>query len=80
MFSKLKPDSYSACHPTGFWRTFSMFGQPVQTGRQQDAFEFYTELMQQLDNSLKSIGETAALRSNLQGIILNRTTPDCGHM
>ena len=34
--------------PEKFWRTFRLFGQPVNVREQQDAFEFFTQIVDQV--------------------------------
>ena len=41
------------CIPSKFWETFRLFGQPVNVREQQDAFDFYTQLIDQIDEFLK---------------------------
>ncbi|ROT66789.1 putative ubiquitin carboxyl-terminal hydrolase 24 [Penaeus vannamei] len=40
--------------PDKFWKCFRMDGQPVNVREQQDAFEFYTRLTEQIDDYLKA--------------------------
>ena len=35
--------------PEKFWRTFRLFGQPVNVREQQDAFEFFTQIVDQVN-------------------------------
>ena len=34
--------------PEKFWRCFRLFGQPVNVREQQDAFEFFTQIVDQV--------------------------------
>ena len=38
--------------PEKFWRCFRLFGQPVNVREQQDAFEFFTQIVDQVDEYL----------------------------
>lgn len=40
--------------PEQFWRTFKLWGNPVNIREQQDAFEFFSNLTDQLDSQLKA--------------------------
>lgn len=39
--------------PEQFWKCFKLWGQPVNVREQQDAFEFFSNLTDQLDEFLK---------------------------
>ena len=39
--------------PETFWKVFKLWGQPVNIREQQDAFDFYTSLIDQLDEQMK---------------------------
>ena len=38
--------------PEKFWKCFKLWGQPVNVREQQDAFEFFTQIVDQVDNIL----------------------------
>ncbi len=38
--------------PEKFWKTFRLWGQPVNVREQQDAFEFFTQIVDQIDEML----------------------------
>lgn len=40
--------------PEQFWKNFKLWGQPVNIREQQDAFEFFSDLTDQLDSQLKA--------------------------
>ena len=42
--------------PERFWKVFKLWGQTVNIREQQDAFDFYTSLVDQLDEQLKVCG------------------------
>ena len=39
--------------PESFWKTFKLWGQPVNVREQQDAFDFFCNLIDQVDEQLK---------------------------
>ena len=39
--------------PENFWRTFKLWGQPVNVREQQDAYDFFCNLTDQVDERLK---------------------------
>ena len=40
--------------PDKFWKCFKLWGQPVNVREQQDAFEFFTQIVDQVDEYLQS--------------------------
>ena len=48
-------NSRSCVNPRGFWGVFKLWGQRINTYEQQDAYEFYTDVVNQLDECLKVI-------------------------
>lgn len=41
--------------PSSFWKTFRLWGQEINVREQQDSFEFFTDLTDQIDEYLKVI-------------------------
>ena len=39
--------------PENFWNTFKLWGQPVNVREQQDAYDFFCNLTDQVDEQLK---------------------------
>ncbi len=39
--------------PDNFWKKFKLWGQPVNVREQQDAFDFFCNLTDQVDEQLK---------------------------
>ena len=53
IFSGLATTSYGAYSPRAFWNKFKLWGEPIHPGVQQDAYEFYSDLISQLDECLE---------------------------
>jgi ubiquitin carboxyl-terminal hydrolase 9/24 len=53
IFGHLLGSKLQSYIPDGFWRTFKLWGQPVNIREQQDAFEFFSNLAEQADEVLK---------------------------
>ncbi len=52
VFAHLMESKLQYYKPEKFWTCFRLFGQPVNVREQQDAFEFYTQVVDQVDESL----------------------------
>ncbi|KAK4305331.1 hypothetical protein Pmani_022773 [Petrolisthes manimaculis] len=66
--------------PEKFWKCFRMDGQPVNVREQQDAFEFYTRLTEQIDEYLKSHQQERVFAQRLEGVYsIQRICQDCPH-
>ena len=55
VFGHLMESKLQYYEPEQFWKVFKLWGQPVNIREQQDAFEFFTNLTDQLDEHLKVI-------------------------
>ncbi|XP_071548346.1 ubiquitin carboxyl-terminal hydrolase 24-like isoform X1 [Panulirus ornatus] len=66
--------------PDKFWKCFRMDGQPVNVREQQDAFEFYTRLTEQIDDHLKSQQKDNVFARRFEGVYsIQRICQDCPH-
>ncbi|XP_076051171.1 ubiquitin carboxyl-terminal hydrolase 24-like isoform X2 [Oratosquilla oratoria] len=66
--------------PDKFWKCFRMDGQPVNVREQQDAFEFYTRLTEQIDDCLKRQKLEDVFARRFQGVYsVQRICQDCPH-
>ncbi|XP_077980970.1 ubiquitin carboxyl-terminal hydrolase 24-like [Glandiceps talaboti] len=66
--------------PEKFWRCFKLWGQPVNVREQQDAFEFFTDLTDQLDEYLKKQNHKELFKPKFQGIFSDqKICKDCPH-
>ncbi|PIK60875.1 Ubiquitin carboxyl-terminal hydrolase 24 [Apostichopus japonicus] len=58
--------------PDQFWRVFKFWGEPVNIREQQDAFDFFTILIDQIDGFLKEKKQKEVFRPKFQGVFLNQ--------
>ncbi|XP_069185948.1 ubiquitin carboxyl-terminal hydrolase 24 isoform X1 [Procambarus clarkii] len=66
--------------PDKFWKCFRMDGQPVNVREQQDAFEFYTRLTEQIDDYLKSQQRESVFAQRFEGVYsIQRLCQNCPH-
>jgi ubiquitin carboxyl-terminal hydrolase 9/24 len=54
--------------PEKFWHTFRLFGQPVNVREQQDAFEFFTQIVDQVDEFLTSKKRPKLFSEHFEGV------------
>ena len=47
--------------PENFWNTFKLWGQPVNVREQQDAYDFFCNLTDQIDEKLKVLWDNPVL-------------------
>ncbi|XP_072033865.1 ubiquitin carboxyl-terminal hydrolase 24-like [Amphiura filiformis] len=55
--------------PRDFWNVFKLWGQSINTCEQQDAYEFYTDLVNQLDECLKNNDQPEIFKATFQGVL-----------
>lgn len=53
MFGHLQESRLQYFIPDIFWKKFKLWGQPVNVREQQDAFDFFCNLTDQVDEQLK---------------------------
>lgn len=53
VFGHLMQSRLQYYSPETFWKTFKLWGQPVNVREQQDAFDFFCNLTDQVDEQLK---------------------------
>ena len=53
MFGHLLESKLQYYSPENFWKKFKLWGQPVNVREQQDAFDFFCNLTDQVDEQLK---------------------------
>eukprot|EP00795_Rhopilema_esculentum_P016175 gene16175-7538_t len=53
--------------PRGFWKTFRLWGEPVNLREQHDALEFFNSLVENLDEGLKALNKKGMLTEVLGG-------------
>uniref|UniRef100_A0A915KXS8 Ubiquitinyl hydrolase 1 n=1 Tax=Romanomermis culicivorax TaxID=13658 RepID=A0A915KXS8_ROMCU len=67
LFGHLKMSRQKFYEPRNFWNVFQFFGRPVNVREQQDAFEFYTCLVDQVDELLKNNEQQQIFKTRYQG-------------
>ena len=53
VFGHLLESKLQYYSPENFWKKFKLWGQPVNVREQQDAFDFFCNLTDQVDEQLK---------------------------
>ncbi|XP_057300867.1 probable ubiquitin carboxyl-terminal hydrolase FAF-X [Hydractinia symbiolongicarpus] len=53
--------------PKGFWKSFRLWGEPVNLREQHDAYEFFNTLVDNIDEGLKSAGYKTSCSNVLGG-------------
>ena len=54
--------------PDKFWKCFKLWGQPVNVREQQDAFEFFTQIVDQVDEYLQSEKKEKIFSKKFEGV------------
>lgn len=66
--------------PERFWKVFKLWGQTVNIREQQDAFDFFQALIDQIDEHLKRNGKLEIFKRKFQGIFSDqKICKDCPH-
>uniref|UniRef100_T1IKX5 ubiquitinyl hydrolase 1 n=1 Tax=Strigamia maritima TaxID=126957 RepID=T1IKX5_STRMM len=66
--------------PANFWKCFKLWGQPVNVREQQDAFEFFMHLIDQVDEYLKQNKRPQIFKNSFEGLFSNQMIcQDCPH-
>ncbi|EDO44319.1 predicted protein, partial [Nematostella vectensis] len=66
--------------PEQFWKCFKLWGQPVNVREQQDAFEFFCNLTDQLDEHLKSKKQDQLFKKTFCGMFADqKICKECNH-
>ncbi|XP_041474973.1 ubiquitin carboxyl-terminal hydrolase 24-like isoform X2 [Lytechinus variegatus] len=80
VFGHLLESKLQYYEPERFWKVFKFWGEPVNIREQQDAFDFFTILTDQLDEYLKQSGQKEVMKQKFQGLYLNQMIcQDCPH-
>lgn len=66
IFGHLSDSKLQFYVPNGFWKTFRLWGEPVNLREQHDAYEFFNTLVDNIDEGLKSAG-VGTFSSNMLG-------------
>ena len=67
--------------PEALWKVFRLWGQEINVREQQDAFDFFTSMVDQIDEYLKSIKQEEIFRKQFEGVFCNQMicTNGCRH-
>ena len=81
IFSHLKESKMQYYIPESFWKVFRLWGQEINIREQQDAFDFFTSMTDQIDEYLKSVGHEEIFHKQFEGIFCNQMIciKDCNH-
>ena len=81
VFGHLMESKMQYYAPKSLWKVFRLWGQEINVCEQQDAFDFFTSLIDQIDEYLKSIKHEEIFRKQFEGIFSNQMicTNGCQH-
>ena len=66
--------------PDRFWKCFKLWGQPVNVREQQDAFEFFTQILDQVDEHLSAQTKEKIFSKQFEGVFSDQKICDgCPH-
>ncbi|XP_015755638.1 PREDICTED: ubiquitin carboxyl-terminal hydrolase 24-like [Acropora digitifera] len=72
VFGHLMDSKLQYFAPEQFWKCFKLWGQPVNVREQQDAFEFFSNLTDQLDEFLKNAGQEQVFKKTFCGMFADQ--------
>ncbi|KAK1897205.1 Ubiquitin carboxyl-terminal hydrolase 24, partial [Dissostichus eleginoides] len=80
LFGHLMESKLQYYIPENFWKIFKMWNKELYVREQQDAYEFFTSLVDQLDEHLKKMGREQIFKNTFQGIFSDqKICKDCPH-
>lgn len=80
VFAHLKESKLEYYIPDGFWKAFRIAGQEVNIREQQDAFDFFISLTDQIDEHLKKLIKQPIFKNIFEGTFSNQfICEDCPH-
>ncbi|XP_043941443.1 ubiquitin carboxyl-terminal hydrolase 24 [Protopterus annectens] len=80
LFGHLMESKLQYYVPETFWKIFKMWNKELYVREQQDAYEFFTSLIDQMDEYLKKIGREQVFKNTFQGIFSDqKICKDCPH-
>uniref|UniRef100_A0A4W3HTX5 Ubiquitin carboxyl-terminal hydrolase 24 n=1 Tax=Callorhinchus milii TaxID=7868 RepID=A0A4W3HTX5_CALMI len=80
LFGHLMESKLQHYVPEIFWKIFKMWNKELYVREQQDAYEFFTSLIDQLDEHLKKLGREQFFKNTFQGIFSDqKICKDCPH-
>lgn len=80
VLAHLKESKLEYYVPEPFWKAFRMWGQEVNLREQQDAFDFFISLTDQIDEHLKKMKRATIFKNIFEGTFSNQfICTDCPH-
>ncbi|GFO40772.1 ubiquitin carboxyl-terminal hydrolase 24, partial [Plakobranchus ocellatus] len=80
MFGHLMESRLQAHEPEKFWQVFKLWGHTVNIHEQQDSFDFFQAITDQVDEHMKAIGKQEIFKGKFQGIFSDqKICKDCPH-
>ncbi|CAF0908766.1 unnamed protein product [Adineta steineri] len=81
VFGHLMESKLQYYSPESLWKVFRLWGQEINVREQQDAFDFFTAMTDQIDEYLKSIKQEEIFHKQFEGIFCNQMicTNGCRH-
>lgn len=81
VFGHLMESKMQYYSPESLWKVFRLWGQEINVREQQDAFDFFTALTDQIDEYLKGIKQEEIFHKQFEGIFCNQMicTNGCSH-
>ena len=68
VFGHLQESRLKYYEPEKFWHCFRLYGQPVNVREQQDALEFFIQVVDQVDEHLHKLGRPKLFSSKFEGV------------
>ena len=66
--------------PEKFWESFRLWGEPVNPREQQDAFEFFINFTDQIDERLKALKVKELFKRSFNGMFVDqKICKECTH-
>ncbi|CAF0751200.1 unnamed protein product [Adineta ricciae] len=81
VFGHLMESKMQYYSPEALWKVFRLWGQEINVREQQDAFDFFTAMTDQIDEYLKGIKQEEIFHKQFEGIFCNQMicTNGCNH-
>ncbi|XP_070196439.1 ubiquitin carboxyl-terminal hydrolase 24-like isoform X2 [Littorina saxatilis] len=80
VFGHLMESRLQYHEPERFWSVFKLWGQTINVREQQDAFDFFQAITDQIDEHMKKIGKEEIFKSKFQGKFSDqKICKDCPH-
>ncbi len=80
VMAHLKESKLEYYMPEPFWKAFRLWGQEVNIREQQDAFDFFISMTDQIDEHLKKLNKEPIFKNVFEGTFSNQfICKDCPH-